>query len=241
MKKLLYLGIVLMFASCGDSAPVPAESDASTVNANGREVSTINESESTKPTVKGLTSIPDANFEQALINLGLDNVIDGGVLTASIDTVTRLGLESANISDLTGIEDFVALIYLFCGSNQLTSLDVSQNTALEYLTCTGSNLTSLVVTGASALHTLRCTGNELTNLDVSQNTALEYLYSQKNDLTSIDVTGATALKGLFLKNNRLTSIDVSQNTALTHLFSSGNNFYTRNIDLSQNTALKEFN
>ena len=40
-------------------------------------------------------------------------------------------------------------------SNQLTSLDVSNNTALTYLDCGN---------------------NQLTSLDVSNNTALEYLY-----------------------------------------------------------------
>jgi len=38
MKKILYLGIVLMFASCGANE---SESESSTVNLDGREVSTI--------------------------------------------------------------------------------------------------------------------------------------------------------------------------------------------------------
>ena len=39
------------------------------------------------------------------------------------------------ISDLTGIEDFSALTYLDCRSNQLTNLDVSFNDALTDLRC----------------------------------------------------------------------------------------------------------
>jgi len=36
------------------------------------------------------TAIPDANFEQGLINMGLDVApIDGTVLTANIDTITH--------------------------------------------------------------------------------------------------------------------------------------------------------
>ena len=34
------------------------------------------------------TYVPDDAFEQELINLGYDNVLDDSVLTASIDTVT---------------------------------------------------------------------------------------------------------------------------------------------------------
>jgi hypothetical protein len=36
------------------------------------------------------TYVPDNNFEQALIDKGLDDVLDDSVLTASIDTVTSL-------------------------------------------------------------------------------------------------------------------------------------------------------
>ena len=62
------------------------------------------------------TAIPDQNFEQALIDLGYDNVIDGQVLTAIINIVTVLVVNNKNISDLTGIEDFTTT-YLSCGGN----------------------------------------------------------------------------------------------------------------------------
>ena len=88
-----------------------------------------------------LTMIPDANFEQALINLGYDTgTPNGSVSTANINTVTTLSVVSTNISDLTGIEDFTALIDLYCEGNQLTNLDVSTNTALEQLVCWGNQV-----------------------------------------------------------------------------------------------------
>ena len=77
------------------------------------------------------TAIPDANFEQALIDLGHDDVIDGAVLTANISGVTYLNVGYKSISDLTGIEDFINLRHLFCNNNQLTNLDISQNTLLN--------------------------------------------------------------------------------------------------------------
>ena len=79
------------------------------------------------------TYVPDDNFEQALIDLGYDDVLDDSVATASIYDVTYLNVEERGISDLTGIEDFTALTYLNCSVNQLTSLDVSYNNALEDL------------------------------------------------------------------------------------------------------------
>ena len=74
------------------------------------------------------TYVPDDNFEQELINLGYDNVLDDSVATANINTVISLQVYQLNIADLTGIEDFTALTTLECYLNQLTSLDVSNNT-----------------------------------------------------------------------------------------------------------------
>lgn len=50
------------------------------------------------------TAIPDANFEQALIDLGYDTGSpDGVVPTANVDTIISLYIWAKNISDLTGI------------------------------------------------------------------------------------------------------------------------------------------
>ena len=61
------------------------------------------------------TAIPDQNFEQALIDLGHDDVIDGQLLTANISSVDSLDVSGyfdtttgqliSPINDLTGIED----------------------------------------------------------------------------------------------------------------------------------------
>ena len=81
------------------------------------------------------TNIPDANFEQALINLGYDSgTPDGVVSTANISSINSLDVSSlfgnGLITDITGIEDFTALTSLNCSGNQLTSLNLSNNTAL---------------------------------------------------------------------------------------------------------------
>jgi len=60
------------------------------------------------------TAIPDQNFEQALIDLGIDSdsTVNGQVLTADISGIVELdftGLFPSTITDFTGIEDFTAL------------------------------------------------------------------------------------------------------------------------------------
>ncbi|RLD73933.1 MAG: T9SS C-terminal target domain-containing protein, partial [Bacteroidetes bacterium] len=66
------------------------------------------------------TAIPDTNFKQALVELGIDNEIDNQVLTTDINTLTDLNIIYKNISDLTGIQDFVSLTSLNCAYNNLT-------------------------------------------------------------------------------------------------------------------------
>ena len=130
-----------------------------------------------------------------------------------------------------------ALTELGCPENKLTSLDVSGCTALTVLYCNDNKLTSLDVSSCTALRTLDCLNNQLTSLDVSQNTALTTLRCYKNQLTSLNVSQNTALTKLECYDNKLTSLDVSQNTALTRLKCYKNPLTA--LDVSQNTALTE--
>jgi len=185
-----------------------------------------------------MTYVPDDNFEQELIDLGYDTgTPDDSVPTANISSVTILYVNSKNITDLTGIEDFTALTDLACWGNQLTSLDVSNNTALTWLSCGGNQLSSLDVSNNNALTVLSCYGNQLTSLVVSNNTSLTYLECSWNQLTSLDVSNNTALTYLDCRNNLLTSLDVSNNTALTLLSCYGNQLTS--LDVSNNTALTQ--
>ena len=185
--------------------------------------------------ISAQTYVPDDNFEQALIDLGYDDVLDDYVITDSINTVTVLNVENDSISDLTGIENFTALTNLNCSRNQLTSLDMSSNTALTELICHSNDLTSLDVSNNTSLTNLRCAFNDLTSLDVSSNTALTELICNGNQLTSLDVSANIALDDFRCYNNSLTSLDVSSNTVLTKLLC-GNNSLT-SLDVSSNTAL----
>jgi hypothetical protein len=106
------------------------------------------------------TYVPDDNFENYLethdasaniVPIGDSNSMGNGianddyVLTAAISAVTNLNIYGNSISDLTGFQDFAAIVDLDAGLNQLTSLDVSQNTALLLLYADDNQLISLNV------------------------------------------------------------------------------------------------
>ena len=203
-------------------------------------------------------AFPDPNFRSYVLSK-FDTDHDGRISTeeAASEAVAVMIVDDANIYSLEGIQYFIhlkdlycygnqltsldlskntALTRLECGLNQLTSLDVSNSTVLEWLDCNNNQLTSLDVSKNTALVELNFTANQLTSLDVSQNTALTQLWCGGNQLTSLDVSNNSVLESLNCNFNQLTSLDVSNNTALTKLYCDDNQLTS--LDVSQNTALE---
>ena len=186
----------------------------------------------------------DPDFAKELQKQGI--IADAGNITPEdmekIAAITELdvsGTEDAPgaLTSLQGIEYFESLTFLKCDSNQLTTLDVSANTALTFLKCDSNQLTTLDVSANTALTYLYCHSNQLTKLDVSANTALTYLSCSSNSLTKLDVRQHTELINLSCSSNSLTSLDVSRNTALTDLWCESNQLTELNV--SANTALTQ--
>ena len=182
------------------------------------------------------TFIPDDNFEQALIDLGYDSgPLDDFVPTTNINTVTDLDVASKNISDLTGIQSFVALSILDCSENSLLGLDVSSNLSLTEIYCNNNLLTSLNVSVLTSLKILWCDFNQLTSIDITNNSDLISLTCGNNMIATLDVSKNSKLNVLVCENNQIASLDVSQNLTLNSLLARGNLLST--IDVTQNTNL----
>jgi len=145
------------------------------------------------------TAIPDPNFEQALITLGLDCTADGKVFTSNISSETYLDVSGLGILDLTGIAAFASLQELYCENNSLTSLDVSALTNLVNLGMLGNQVTTL--SAHPNLTYLDCDDNAFTTINVSGLPNLTDFYCSGNLLTSLDVRGLTNLQYFECKNN----------------------------------------
>ncbi|MCB9336160.1 MAG: T9SS type A sorting domain-containing protein [Flavobacteriales bacterium] len=204
------------------------------------------------------TLIPDTNFENRLVWMGLDNLpLDGQVPTANIDTLLALGLPSQNIFDMTGIQDFAALEYLNTNNNQFTTLDLSQNVNLKELWIFNGQVTSINLSqnpllekinlsynqinninllGASNLKDLIITDNPLTNLDISQNPLLERVWAFNSQISSLDFSSHPNLKDLNCSNNpSMTVLNISGAPALRKLACTSTQLSS--LDLSQNPVL----
>ncbi len=175
------------------------------------------------------TYVPDDNFEQELINLGYDSVLDDSVLTANINTVTQLYVNNRNIVDLTGIEDFVALQGLNCNFNPgLVNLDLSNNTELISVSSNqiwgtqSGILANINVSNCIKLQFLTCLHAQVTSIDVTNCPDLIDLNIGHNLIDSIDVSNNILLETIIIDNNLISEVDVTNNTNINHLDISDN-------------------
>ena len=133
------------------------------------------------------TYVPDDNFEQALINLGYDNVLNDSIATSSIDTLKVLSVQSQNIVSLIGIQDFINLRVLRCSNNQIYDINLNNNILLHQLYCGGNQLTELDLSSNDLLRVLRCGNNFIMSLDLSNNINLIQLFSRNCNLTDLNI------------------------------------------------------
>jgi Leucine-rich repeat (LRR) protein len=182
-----------------------------------------------------LVYVPDNLFEQKLIDLGYDDVLDDYILKPNVENVTSLNLDYINIDDLTGLEAFTNLESLSIIDLSIDVLDLSKNTKLKTVNCADNLLSSLDITQNILLEELIASTNSFTNLDISKNVNLKKIDLNYNQLTSIDVTNNLQLKEINVLNSSLTTIDFTQNTLLEIVELQGNQLTT--LDVSQNINL----
>ncbi|EPT7269315.1 class 1 internalin InlJ [Listeria monocytogenes] len=216
---------------------------------NTTEITTDKETSSTQPTIKntlkaGQTQsfndwFPDDNFASEVAAVFEMQATDT-ISEEQLATLTSLDCHNSSITDMTGIEKLTGLTKLICTSNNITTLDLSQNTNLTYLACDSNKLTNLDVTPLTKLTYLNCDTNKLTKIDVSQNPLLTYLNCARNTLTEIDVSHNTQLTELDCHlNKKITKLDVTPQTQLTTLDCSFNKITA--LDVSQNKLLNRLN
>jgi Leucine-rich repeat (LRR) protein len=194
------------------------------------------------------TYVPDDSFEQYLIWMEMDDVLDDSVLTANIVDVQSLHLAYSSIHDLTGLEGFLSLDslsiselqnsdisyldmsvvpwlkYLDCynQNGQIDSLNLSQNTALQFLDASGNSITSLDLSNNAVLEHLTCNFNEISDLDLSNNLQLKDISVDHNSLTSLDLALNDSLSGVSCSWNAISELDLSNKPNLEFVFCENN-------------------
>ncbi|MEO1548227.1 MAG: gliding motility-associated C-terminal domain-containing protein [Bacteroidota bacterium] len=186
----------------------------------------------------GQTLIPDANFEQFLVDQGIDtNGITGDILNADAAAVTNLNVTRNDITDFTGLEAFVNVITLDLGQNNFLTAPMTTLTLLEELVFDDNDiLDNLDLTQNVNLRILNIgtTGSgtnasTITDLDLSQNMVLETIYvyaflnlanltfPQTATITQIDVIGIEEDVFDFTNHSGLVDLGLNQNTSTTSI------------------------
>lgn len=86
----------------------------------------------------------DGNFKAYCVR-NFDSDGDGGISIEEAGKVKTIDCSNSDIRFLSGIQYFSSIEKLNCSGNQLTSLDVSKNTALNYLACFNNQISTIYV------------------------------------------------------------------------------------------------
>lgn len=182
--------------------------------------------------------IPDANFKAALvgdnsINTNEDTEISFGEAEAYNGIID---VENLEINDLTGIEAFVNITQLDANRNNLTSVDISQNTALTHLFLWSNNLQSIDLSNNSGITNLNLNNNPLGDLDVSMQSGLFTLQCGTCDLNALDLSNNTGVQHLIIPSNNLTTLDLSTNPLIFNVILDNNSIV--DLTLPETSTMK---
>ncbi len=183
------------------------------------------------------TPIPDTNFEQFLVDQGIDtNGITGDILNTDAQGVTALNVTRNDITDFTGLEAFLNVVTLNLGLNDFGTAPLTTLTSLEELTFDDNDiLANLDLTQNINLRILNigATGNggtpPIPTLDLSQNLQLEtiYIYAftsladillpQTASLSLIQIIGSDEDIFDFTNHSGLEELTLNQNRETTNI------------------------
>jgi len=186
------------------------------------------------------TQVPDPNFEQALIDLGVDSegILDGQFLTTDAIGVGTLNLDQKNIFDLTGIEAFVDLDQLFAADNIINSIDLTLLPSdLWTLNLSRNNLSSIDLSPISEVVNLYLNQNNFTEIDASNLTNVFILEVAKQSLNWLNLTNCTNLFFLTCFETSIETIDLTTCSNL-NAFEGYDASFT-SLDFSGNIEIEE--
>jgi len=169
--------------------------------------------------VEGRTYVADSNFENYLIEQGIDDIADNFVLTSKIISLEKLNLNQKNITSLVGIEDFIGLEGLSASENQISGiLDLSNNSKLVSVDLPTNPIKELHFNNNPSLEMLWVYNtNTLEKLEISNSPNLLSLSAHNNKLEELDLSNFPKLYNLRIWDSNLKKLDLSLLTQLEYL------------------------
>lgn len=192
-----------------------------------------------------VSNVTDSGFENTITHNYLENgeyTINVSGPVAAIELLNFASDQESNWQsqiNSVSLEKLVLLRHCTIYSGNLTTIDLTTNTALEFLELGNNQITSLDISNNANLKHLSVPYNQLNGIDLSNNVNLEFVVLLRNQITSLDISNNSTLYGLTVRDNQLTSLDISNNTAMNYLDCASN--MLTSIDVSQNTNMANLN
>lgn len=146
-------------------------------------------------------SFPDSKFRDFL--LAQPYGTDGVITDAEIADIKNLSVPNMEIVKLQGIEYFTALTELQCSSNELETLDLSNNESLTALTCANNKLKTLTLPTGPTLKYVDCSYNRLVLLDLSNHASIKILSCSNNSIALLTLPENSALTWMDCSMNQI--------------------------------------
>lgn len=108
--------------------------------------------------------------------------------------------------DLTGFSESYAPVNLNVRNNQITALDISNNTNLLFVWAEDNELETINIARLSSLAKQGLNRNDLDRINVSENIGIQLLTVPDNRLGSTDVSSNNVLTAFILVHNPLNCI-----------------------------------
>ena len=131
---------------------------------------------------------PDENFFNCIASISnIDETTDEADFDFEQENYS-LECPNKNITDVTGIDKFTNLTAVNLSKNNISEIDLTNNTELKHLYISDNKLTEIDLTKNTELTILDIRNNKLTGIDLSENTNLGTLYIVGNQLLkNIDI------------------------------------------------------
>jgi len=187
------------------------------------------------------TFVPDDGLENRLQQLGLDSgPLDDLVLTANINTLEDFSPGNFTITDITGLQDFIALTDLTLNDeiadlSPIEGLVNLEDLSISDATATSLNLSELVNLTFISLRRL----SNITSVNLSSNVNLTEVVLEDSGFTSVILSNNPLVESLDILDTQISTLDLSSCTALRS-FNIVRNSLLQNIDFTQNTAIEFF-
>ncbi|MDA3847350.1 MAG: extracellular solute-binding protein, partial [Vallitaleaceae bacterium] len=160
----------------------------------------------------GVVDFPDQNLKNGIIDAleSMGNTVDDQILYEDLLNITQLNINSANISDLTGIQALENLVYLDLEGNNISDITpLAGLIQLDTLTLWNNYIVDVSpLSGLVNLNYLDLENNEIDDImPLAGLNNLETLYLTSNYISSVlPLSGLSNLTALSVSNNMISDI-----------------------------------